>query len=141
MNTILDYREASKVLKPFVGIIQRTIVDNNVLGEEGQFFIDKFVELAALVEAMPHTRQTDGQGKAAIAHLHYFGGSFDAYVTEKDMGDPDDAAETGQIQAFGLRGFNGDLSLGYINIQELIDNGIEVDFYWTPKPLAEIEKD
>ena len=33
---------------------------------------------------MPQPYETDGQGKAATAQLHYFVGSYDAYIVEKD---------------------------------------------------------
>jgi hypothetical protein len=36
---------------------------------------------------MPQTGETDGQGDKAVAHLHYFMGQFDFWITERDIGD------------------------------------------------------
>ena len=44
---------------------------------------------------MPKSYETEGQGKEAIVTLHYFTGSWDWYITEKDK-------EEEQLQAFGL---------------------------------------
>jgi hypothetical protein len=33
----------------------------------------------------------------------------------------------------------GHPELGYISIEELVANGIELDLYWTPKTLAEVK--
>jgi len=57
----------------------------------------------------------------------------DWYITEKDMGDE-------QIQAFGLADLGmGFPELGYISIEELVENGVELDLHWTPKTLAEVK--
>ena len=62
---------------------------------------------------------SDGKGDDAVVYLHYFRGGMDWYITEKDM-------EEEQHQAFGLAdlGYGGEL--GYISIQELIDNGVSL---------------
>jgi hypothetical protein len=138
-------REAIRDLAPFIGRDQRLCMMEGLRGEEWQFFADKAVELLRLTMQMPKTYETDGQGRAAIAHLHYFaGGQGNWYVTEKDKGDPDDEKEgiPPQSQAFGLADILGDGGeLGYINIAELLSVGAELDFYWTPKPLNEINHD
>jgi len=68
-----------------------------------------------------------------IAHLHYFTGSGDWYITERDT-------STEQHQAFGLAdlGYGGEL--GYISIAELIANNVELDLHFTPQPLAQLRK-
>jgi hypothetical protein len=89
---------------------------------------------------MPKTGEQDGKGEQATAYLHYFaGGQASWYITEKDAGSPDDDPGTGQIQAFGLADLFGDGGeLGYISIAEILENGGELDFHFTPKTLAEI---
>ena len=129
----------------FLGASQRLALISGFRGEEKQFFFDKVAEYAARVAAMPKTGETEGQGNAAVAHLHYFaGGQANWYVTEKDKGAPDDA-ENGvppQSQAFGLADLFADGGeLGYISLAEIISCGGELDLYWTPKPLDVIRGD
>ena len=110
--------------------------------EEHEFFQEKFVDLANLIDRMPHSYQTEGQGNQAIAHLHYFaGGSANWWITEKDKGAADDEPEQRQSQAFGRADLFGDGGeLGYISLPEIIANGGEMDLYWTPKTLEEIKQ-
>lgn len=123
-------------LRGFVGTQQAHALLACVEGEEGQHFLDRLAKLAEIIRTMPATYQTDEQGEKAIAWLHYFaGGQADFYITEKDC-DPDGE---GQVQAFGLADLFGDGGeLGYISIPEILENGGELDLYYTPKPLAEI---
>ena len=135
------FREATgPQLQHFIGPSQRHAVLTAMRGEERQWFVDKLSELAGIVETMPKTYETDGQGDAAMAHLHYFvGGQFNAWITEKDTGHPDDEIPGVQAQAFGLADPFGDGGeLGYISIAEILANGGELDFHWTPKTLGEI---
>ena len=104
-------------------------------GEEKQFFIVRMVELAALIYSMPKTYEQDGKGDQAIAYLHYFKGGGDWYITEKDA----DQDGEGQIQAFGLADLGYGPELGYISIQELIENNVELDLHFTPCTLAKIK--
>lgn len=104
-----------------------------VSGEESDFFIEKGLEMAEIFKTMPKTYEQDGKGNDAVVYLHYFRGNMDWYITERDM-------ETDQLQAFGLADLGmGFPELGYISIQELIENGIELDLYWTPKTLREVK--
>ena len=133
MTEINDVIEAVRTVKDFVSDSQLEAMGDGVRGEEGEFFKTLFVKLAETITNMPVTYKTDGQGDEAIVHLHYFRGNMDWYITEKDMGDE-------QIQAFGLADLGmGFPELGYISIEELVANGIELDLYWTPKTLAEIK--
>ena len=79
---------------------------------------------------MPKTYATDGQGDQAIAHLHYFTGGCDWYITETDC-------ENAQHQAFGLACIHED-ELGYISIVELLRCRAELDLYFKPTTLAAI---
>ena len=53
-----------------------------------------------------------------------FSPSMDWYITERDM-------EEDQLQAFGM--INNEI--GYISIEGLINNGVELDYHWTPVTL------
>jgi hypothetical protein len=93
-----------------------------------------FLPSAAELAAIPALYATDGQGKDAIVHLHYFVGGADWYVTELDP-------ETGE--AFGSADLGMGPELGYIPLTELesvLAGGIfpvERDLQWAPKPLRE----
>lgn len=130
--TIEDVNKVMPLLKQFIGKSQLSAIGTGIRGEEGQFFKDKLIEVANVIRTMPKTYGQDGMGDKAIAYLHYFKGGGDWHITEKDMEDE-------QLQAFGLAdlGYGGEL--GYINIQELIDTGVELDLYWTPKTIREIK--
>jgi hypothetical protein len=133
MPSINDVIESVRTVKDYVSDSQLEAMGDGVRGEESEFFKTLFVKLAETITNMPVTYKTDGQGDDAIVHLHYFRGNMDWYITEKDMGDE-------QIQAFGLADLGmGHPELGYISIEELVDNGIELDLYWTPKTLAEVK--
>ena len=133
----MEVLPAIRLLHGFIGKSQMNALGHAMRGEERQFFYRKMLDLAAQIKAMPKTYDTDGQGMDAVAHLHYFGGGADWWITEKDS-DPDGR---GQIQAFGLADlFRDGGELGYISIVELIGCGVELDLYWTPKTLGEIRK-
>ena len=134
--------QALAALQHFIGPAQRHAVISAMRGEERQWFADKLAELAGIVETMPKTGETDGQGDAAIAYLHYFaGGQANWYIRERDKGSRTDAPEDQgkQLQAFGLADlFNDGGELGYVSIQEILECGGELDFHWRPKPMAEV---
>ena len=137
---ILDTAAAD--LRPFMGAAQFSTMRRCARGEEGDWFITRMVELAALILTMPKTYEQDGKGEAATAHLHYFTASADWYITEKDAETPE---KPGQHQAFGLADlfgerFQGGGELGYISIVELIENGAELDLHWTPRTLAAVRE-
>lgn len=141
-KTKADVVAVMPMLKNFIGQSQLSALGSAMYGEEKQYFFDKLTDLADLIEKMPSTYQTDGQGDKAIAYLHYFKGGSDWYITEKDKGDVDDPIQGVQQQAFGYAILNGDkqnAESGYISIQELISNGVELDLYWQPKSLGTIK--
>lgn len=133
MTDINQVIEAVQTVKNFVGDRQLEAMGDGVRGEEGEFFKTLFVKLAERINTMPKTYEQDGKGDDAIVYLHYFRGNMDWYITERDF-------EEDQIQAFGLADLGmGHPELGYISIEELVDNEIELDLYWTPKTLAEVK--
>lgn len=134
MTTNIETAAAANTLRSFINNSQRNvIIEACYHSEEADFFKDKLVELAELVITMPKTYEQDGKGDSAVVYLHYFRGDMDWYITEKDMEDE-------QLQAFGLADLGmGFPELGYISIQELVENNIELDLHWTPKTLAEVK--
>lgn len=121
-------------LNQFVNRNQLQVMRDLCKGEEGEHFTGIITELKNTIAAMPATYDTDGQGDDAKAYLHYFTGSSDWWILERDC-------EQEQLQAFGFVCWNGwkdDAELGYISIDKLIKHGAELDLYWHPKPLAEI---
>jgi len=130
MNT----NQTMTTLAEFIGRSQRHCVAELLKGEEGQYFADKLAALAAIVAAMPTTYAQEEQGMNATAHLHYFRGCADWYITEKDI----NTDGAGQLQAFGLVDFGNGLEFGYISIPDILAAGAELDFHFTPITLAQI---
>lgn len=130
-------------LAQFIPPVQLETTLELTKGEEGQFFKDTLANIEKIVDSMPKTYETDGQGYDAIAHLHYFLGSADIFLTEKDMEDQ-------QLQAFGWICLDGDPNggeLGYVNLEEIFSVAIqgvhrfELDYHFEPKPLKEALKE
>lgn len=117
----------------FVGPSQRAAMREVLEGEERAFMAEILTTYTERVNAMPKTYEQDGLGQQAVAYLHYFSGGCDWYITEKDM-------EPEQLQAFGSANLGYGAELGYISIVELLQNGVELDLYFTPKTLAEINR-
>jgi len=126
--------QSRTILKTLIGPAQRAALWAALEGEERDHFADIVTRLVATWQAMPATYATESQGRAAVAHLHYFLGGADWWIVEKDS-DPD---KEGQIQAFGIADLGMGPELGYISIPELLEVGAELDFYYAPKTVAEI---
>lgn len=131
MTTKQEAAQALDYLEAFMPVSQFRAIRHNFFGEEKQHFYNKSVELADRIKSMPVTYKQDGKGNQATAHIHYFNHAFDWYITEKDI-------EQEQRQAFGLADM-GSPEIGYISIIELIQNGAELDLYFEPKTLEEIQ--
>ena len=122
----------SKALSSIEKIIPKSQIEslNQIFrGEESMFALETVIKLSDTFQTMHKTCEQDGMGKKAIAHLHYFTGGMDWYITEKDMGDE-------QIQAFGSANLGHGAELGYINLEELAANNVEIDFHFDPVPLG-----
>jgi hypothetical protein len=107
-------------------------------GEERFAMADVVLNAVKQIDGCPVTYQ---QSEVAdpIVHLHYFRGGVDAWITEKDIEWP---GEGDYDQSFGfvcLTGDPTDAELGYTSIKEMIESGVELDLYWTPKPLSEVK--
>ena len=131
----MNIETAINTLAPFIGTAQTWALVNGCKGEEKEFFKGKILEMAETISNMPKSYETDGQGNNAVAHLHYFTGSWDWYITEKDV----DSDGQGQIQAFGMvDGF--ECEMGYINLKEVTRAGAELDLHWAPCTLRQIKE-
>lgn len=136
-----QYLSNDGLLDQFMPVSQRFALKDLINGEEGEFFVQKVLELAKTIRDMPKTYETENiAGDDKVAHLHYFYGGVDAWIVEKDAGDG--TPDTRQHQAYGkITLFGGGIEeaeWGYISIQELIENGVELDLHWTPKQMKEI---
>jgi hypothetical protein len=134
-KTILQAFTAVNSIKGFISPQQLAVIRAYCHGEEGQFFIDKLCEFSERIETMPKTYEQDGKGRQAIAYLHYFMGSADWYITERDA----DEDGEGQIQVFGEADLGYGPEMGYISIAELIEIGAELDLHFEPTTLSQID--
>lgn len=138
MNGMMEAAKAMGKINQFIGTGQLKVMGDGCRRREGQYFRDKIVEMAQIIEGMPLSYETDGLGMEAVVQLHYFIGSWNWYITEKDV----DKDGKGQIQAFGFvdsgEGFGPEL--GYISIKEIIRCGAELDLHWTPCTLRQIKE-
>ncbi|HPS08875.1 MAG TPA: hypothetical protein PLG22_15200 [Kiritimatiellia bacterium] len=127
--------EALATLRTLTPPAQYAAIIDGMRGEEGDAFIEIIDRIHATWQAMPKTYESTAKGRAALAHLHYFIGGCDWWIVEKDA-DPDHA---GQVQAFGIADLGMGAELGYISIPELLENGAELDLYYTdPKTIGEL---
>ena len=103
-------------------------------GEEGLEIAETIKKAWQTFETMPKTYETEASPDPT-AHLHYFTGSWDWWITEKD-------AEPEQAQAFGF--VKSELcpegEFGYISLEEITEAGAELDLYFTPAPVSQFRK-
>ncbi len=100
--------------------------------ETADFWDRKEQEIAAVWRFMPTTYQTQGQGRNALARLHFIRGSADWWIIEKDS-----APEQNQMFGIADLGF-GFREYGYVSLDELKHINAELDLYWEPKTAREI---
>ncbi len=127
----MEKKEKIEFLKKFISKQQLSSLEHILKSEERDYAKEKIDEIYTIVDTMPKTYETDGQGDKAVVYLHYFKSGIDFFVTEKDMEDE-------QLQAFGLVNMNGELELGYISIKEILELNFELDLNFVPKKLKEI---
>lgn len=122
--------ELEITLKNFMPHQQARTLKENLNDAEAAGFADCILTLAERIKTMPKIYETDGQGKNALAQLHYFVGSYDAYIVEKDTSEK-------QFQAFGWASFGYGFEAGYISVDELLELA-ELDLYFTPCPVSQV---
>jgi hypothetical protein len=130
MNGLSEAEAALKEVGRFIGKDQLAALDILFMGEERQYFFDRVCELRDLMANMPQTYEQDGKGESAMIYLHYFIGNCNWYITERD-------SEEEQLQAFGIANLGYGPEYGYISIQELLKNRVELDLYYRPRTVAE----
>ena len=135
--TIPECTRAAKTLRRFMSPSQLQCVAYACRGEERDWFKAKMVEMAELCATMPKTYEQDGKGDQAVAHLHYFTGGCDWYITERDAGDPDDDDDR-QHQAYGVADIGHGPEIGYVSIDEITRAGAELDLHFAPKTLEQV---
>jgi hypothetical protein len=123
------------ILATLTGPLQRTTLLRFLKGKEGEHYENALANVSRVWDAMPKTYETEGQGRAAVAHLHFFVGGCDWWIVEKDS----DTDGVGQIQATGIADLGlGCREMGYISIPEILDCGAELDLYYQPATVGEI---
>jgi len=136
------YHALDTTLSKFMPRAQRMVLTSQLAGEEGEGIAEIVNAVAKVIAEMPETYQTEGQGLNALAHLHYFIAGVEAWIVEKDRGDPNNG-DTSQTQAYGMVTMTGNVEdgqVGYVSIEELVEAGAELDLYWTPKTLAQVRE-
>ena len=137
MNSTLTNTQEShrNDLQHFIGKNHMSAITEAMKGEERDFFTDKILDIYDLIKNMPKTYEQDGILDPLVS-LHYLLGDMDFYITEKDI----DSDGEGQIQAFGYSDIGYGPEIGYISIKEIIENGVELDLYFTPCKVSGIPK-
>lgn len=82
---MIEAREAADSVQPFLSARQWATMSALCNGEEGEFFQQKFIDLAQQIDTMPKTFEQSGKCDQATVHLHYFLAGSDWYITEKDV--------------------------------------------------------
>ncbi len=117
-------------LRDFMPVSELATLRAMVKESEEKEGIIKIVEnIKQLIAKTPELYSTEEQDNP-IAMLHYFGGCYDAYITERGPNG----------EAFGWVSLGYEFEAGYINILELIQNGIELDLYFKPTPIQDLIK-
>jgi hypothetical protein len=124
-------QDIPKIVKTFMPDLQKkAIIGNPELWEV-------MSRLEKTTNEMPKSYETENiPSSNKKAYLHYFNSSSDWYIIEKDQ-------ENEQHQAFGWVILNGDFQnaeFGYISIEELKKNAVELDFFFEPTNIEKIKK-
>ena len=130
MNGLAEAKIAVEELRQFINPDQLSTLYVLFTGEERHYFFDKVCELRDMVMNMPKTYEQEGKGDSAVIYLHYFIGNCNWYIIEKD-------SEQEQLQTFGIADLGYGPEYGYISIEELLENGVELDFHYEPRTVAE----
>jgi len=131
-----DPVEALSAIKHFLSREQAQVMRTLMDGEEGPYFQAKAREMAGIILGMPKTHET-ANNPDPVVYLHYFNGGSDWYVFERDMYEE-------QLQTYCyacLNGWYDCAEVGLVSIEELCENGVELDLHWSPRPLSAIKEE
>lgn len=140
-----QHLNSAALLGKFMPYAQRLALLDALRGEEAEGIAEIVLTAVERIRNTPKTYETDNiETKDKITHLHYFLGGVEAWIVERDIGDGTETPGEGeQLQAFGkitLTGDKDDAEWGYISIQELIENGVELDLYFEPQNVRLIQE-
>ena len=121
-------------LARFMGVSQREAVRSFLRGEEWEFYADKMIHLAGLIEAMPMLYATETLGDDAPVTLRYFHRSATWYAIERE-----DKVEQGNTLFAYASLWGDDWELGYADLDEILEAGAELDFHFEPHPLGQVK--
>jgi hypothetical protein len=124
-------------LKDFMPHGQIAALRYALRGEERYAMADVVIRAMERIVACPVT-YTQSEDADPVVHLHYFYGSVDAWITEKDKDwpEPGDYDQSfGFVDLMGTRKANAEM--GYCSIKEMTESGVELDLYFTPKRWSE----
>ncbi len=133
MRQVIEADPAMRVLKQFIGKQQLRCIRDGIRGEEGEYFIEKVIDLAAQIKSVPKLYAQDGLGNGATVYLHYFRGNQDLWFTELDPK---------ELLGFGWANMGDDncAEFGYTNIADIVADGrMELDMHWQQKTLYAVK--
>ncbi len=124
----------------FISRTQASVMADILRGEERLDMAERILAIWERIKAMPQSYGNEGKPSSEImCELHYFHRGGDVWLTEKDMGQAQEwTPVTPQQQAYGLCDL-GEPELGYVSLEELFACGFELDLYWTPKSLKDVQ--
>ncbi|MFA6395871.1 MAG: hypothetical protein WCW84_07880 [Sulfurimonas sp.] len=128
---ILEVSLAKGVMNKYTPKIEEPIKKQASLPKSPLLYPRQVQAIYDKLATMPKTYELDGISPKPVG-IKLFNSSMTAYVTEADRGSEDDEFEGSQTQAFGYF-YNesyGEGEWGYINVDELIECGFEMDLYF-----------
>lgn len=126
-----QYNQKLDLLKSWVSEAQFAVLESYAESDELDGHLETVSRVYDQIKSLPKLAETDGQGRNAMAILHYFMAGSDWYFTEAD--DRNDG--------FGYASINGqDLESGYLSASEITGNGAELDLNFTEVKIAELDR-
>lgn len=121
-------------LRDYLNPLQFLSLVGELQGPEGDTTAHRLIAMAARIEHMPATYDQEHLGDEATAYLCYRAGGCSWHISEKGR-----VIEGEMIPAFGLADM-GFPELGYISIDELVNQRVELDLDFEPRPLSAIRE-
>jgi hypothetical protein len=125
--------ERGALLGRYIGKKQLATMQQLTHGEEGQWFKQKLLDIELTIDQHAGKCSDDDD---SIVIMHYFHRGGDWWILEIPK-DPDEDAAFGYVR---LTAMPECAELGSISIDELIENGVELDLYWAPCTLSSVRE-